>query len=393
MTLTLAIISDVTLFLLAAVGGIIAASLVIFSRHRHPTIRLLLEHAKNNLASRQYSSAWLVYCAAMAIRRQPESVQSAIKLRQYARRCIDRPNISETVDVFYTVINEILKKSQDSDCSAICDSMREAAAIHVVNKQHDRAEQWARRAVNKFELEMGGSHPGMVVYLNVLATILIDEGKDSVAGPLFERAMKIMDAMPHLDPINHAITYKNYAELCIKRGDYLQAEHFSQAALKFLDTIPKNVEQEQRLSCLDLLAKSLKCQGFHSQANEVFNQLEKMLPIPPRESIWEINLFSLPWIGIPVSLLLIYFGVKHFINLILRIAIDPTVPGKFNIIILCMFNMGLLLGGVYVVMMSIINTNDQSFINTIRRCLGATLIILMFTVGILIAIREISTMP
>jgi tetratricopeptide (TPR) repeat protein len=69
--------------------------------------------------------------------------------------------------------------------------------------------------------------------LNNLATDYRDWGKYDQAGPLYERALEILEQHPEADPLSFSVVLTNQAKLFRAQGRFAEAEHNLQRALPY----------------------------------------------------------------------------------------------------------------------------------------------------------------
>ncbi|MCB1035887.1 MAG: tetratricopeptide repeat protein, partial [Acidobacteria bacterium] len=154
----------------------------------------------------------------------------------------------------------------------VAESLSSLGVALTYNGEFDTGEAQAREALDIYEELLGPRHPGVIVPLNNLVTVLCYRGdKDEVADQLATQALELAQEFLPADRIElgHALTHR--ALLLARKGEYAEAVRLNRQALElFRRTLGE--EHPEVASVLNNLAASTHRQGDAAGAEALYRE-------------------------------------------------------------------------------------------------------------------------
>lgn len=149
-------------------------------------------------------------------------------------------------------------------------SLRRGRPPELSSVERARAQRAdLERAIAAVEAARGPGHPDLLVYLNLLALLLQDQGDYSEAQPLFERALAICEQARGPEHPQTATLLGNLARLLQDEGDYAAARLLFERALA-IDEKALGLAHPGTATDLNNLAYLLQLQGEYGTARTLY---------------------------------------------------------------------------------------------------------------------------
>ena len=128
-----------------------------------------------------------------------------------------------------------------------------------------------RESVDAWARVFGRVHPTTAMRLNYLASLVSKQGRHQEARPLYEEALRIMEAAEGPDHPNTATSLNNLAFELMSNGANEEAQPLFERSLRIRE-VALGPDHASTATCLQNLAQSLQAQGAHDEAQPLFER-------------------------------------------------------------------------------------------------------------------------